>query len=373
MAAMIFLRNGNRMLARLILLGALTMAGLAVAQSAEPAVPVQRQWVPIPRVQGHLTAFDLGVVINTADPYSVAVGEYYVQKRGIPQEQVLRVELPLRSSLNVAEFGVLYAQIRDFMGPQVQALALAWTQPFAVDCNSITSALTLGLEPEACRNGCAVSKPSRFFNSPSSRPFTDLGLRPSMLLASRSIESAQALIDRGVASDGSLGKRGAPPANAVFVNTADAARSVRTRLFPPAGPMGRLGATVVLANGATASPLRRVIVYQTGVTRENAIDNRQWLPGALADHLTSFGGQLLDGSGQMSVLEWLESGATASYGTVSEPCNHLQKFPHPQVLLLNYVQGATAIEAYWRSVAWPAQGVFVGEPLAAPFSRSLNR
>ena len=28
-----------------------------------------------------------------------------------------------------------------------------------------------------------------------------------------------------------------------------------------------------------------------------------------------------------------------------------------------------ALEAYWRSVAWPAQGVFVGEPLAAPFGR----
>lgn len=95
----------------------------------------------------------------------------------------------------------------------------------------------------------------------------------------------------------------------------------------------------------------------------------QWLPGALADHLTSAGGQLLGGHAQMSVLDWLESGATASYGTVSEPCNHLQKFPHPQVLLLHYLQGASALEAYWRSVAWPAQGVFVGAPLAAPFAR----
>ncbi|NBW50907.1 MAG: TIGR03790 family protein [Betaproteobacteria bacterium] len=92
-------------------------------------------------------------------------------------------------------------------------------------------------------------------------------------------------------------------------------------------------------------------------------------PGALADHLTSFGGQLNNTTGQMTALEWLEAGVTASYGTVSEPCNHWQKFPHPQVLLLNYLQGATALEAYWRSVAWPAQGVLVGEPLAAPFGR----
>ena len=71
------------------------------------------------------------------------------------------------------------------------------------------------------------------------------------------------------------------------------------------------------------------------------------------------------------MLAWIASGATASYGTVSEPCNHLQKFPHPQVLLLHYLQGSTAIEAYWKSVAWPQQGLFVGEPLAAPYARPL--
>jgi uncharacterized protein (TIGR03790 family) len=108
-------------------------------------------------------------------------------------------------------------------------------------------------------------------------------------------------------------------------------------------------------------------LYQTGLTHVPHPDQVKWLPGALADHLTSFGGGLLEASGQMSALEWLESGATASYGTVSEPCNFVQKFPHPQILLLNYTQGATAIESYWRSVAWPAQGVFIGEPLAAPF------
>lgn len=369
MATMTFLRFAALCITRLVLLGAVHGVACAAVEAEKSSQPVQRQWVPIARIQGHLTAADLGVVINTADPYSVEVGEYYVRKRGIAPEQVLRVELPVRNSLNVAEFGALYAQIRDFMGPQVQALALAWTQPFAVECNSITSAITLGLEPEACRNGCAASKPSRYFNHPTARPFDDLGLRPSMLLASRSVDSAKALIDRGVASDGTLGKRGAPLANAVFVNTNDAARSVRTRLFPPAGPVVRAGVNVVLAQGDDTQALRRVILYQTGVVAQSHIDTKQWLPGALADHLTSFGGQLMDGAGQMSVLEWLESGATASYGTVSEPCNHLQKFPHPQVLLQNYVQGATAVEAYWRSVAWPGQGVFVGEPLAAPFNR----
>jgi uncharacterized protein (TIGR03790 family) len=330
------------------------------------AQPVAR-WIAVPRVQGHLTASDIGLVINTADPYSVAVGAYYQQQRGIPAQQVLRVELPVRATLTLAEFDAFAARVREAMGAQVLGLALAWTQPYAVECNSITSAMTLGFQPDLCKRTCAPSKLSPYFNNGSSRPFTELGLRPSMLLASRDIAGGRALIDRGVASDHTLAKPRATPANAVFVNTNDKARNVRSVLFPPEGLLASRGVQVAVRDADNAAALQRVFLYQTGLVRMDAIDKSQWLPGALADHLTSSGGRLL-GTSQMSVLDWLDSGATASYGTVSEPCNHLQKFPHPQILLLNYVQGATALEAYWRSVAWPAQGVFVGEPLAAPFA-----
>ncbi len=33
-----------------------------------------------------------------------------------------------------------------------------------------------------------------------------------------------------------------------------------------------------------------------------------------------------------------------------------------------YIRGNSLIEAYWKSVAWPGQGIFVGEPLAKPFA-----
>jgi uncharacterized protein (TIGR03790 family) len=96
------------------------------------------------------------------------------------------------------------------------------------------------------------------------------------------------------------------------------------------------------------------------------LESLHFLPGALADHLTSYGGQLTD-STQMSSLRWLEAGATASYGTVVEPCSHPQKFPLPVVAMLVYGGGATAIEAYWKSVRTPGQGNFYGEPLARPW------
>lgn len=79
-------------------------------------------------------------------------------------------------------------------------------------------------------------------------------------------------------------------------------------------------------------------------------------------------GDLL-GSQQMSSLRWLDAGAAASYDTVSEPCNYWQKFPNPLVLLRHYLAGETVIEADWKSLAWPMQGVVIGEPLAAPYRR----
>ncbi|ALT76514.1 TIGR03790 family protein [Paucibacter sp. KCTC 42545] len=322
----------------------------------------------MPRLQGRITAAELGLVINTADPYSVAVGEYYARRRGIPEAHVLRLPLPVRASLTIDEFEALQAQIKSKLGPEVQGLALAWTQPFAVVCNSITGALALGYQAELCSNGCAPSKPSPYFSYQGAKPFGDLGLRPSMLLAARTVESAQALIERGIAADQSL--PGFLPANAYFVSTADTARNVRSTLFPPASSLRGLGVDAHTPAHKELPPLRRTLIYQTGLAVVPGLDQVDWLPGALADHLTSFGGQLerRPDSGQMSALDWLEAGATASYGTVSEPCNHRQKFPHPQVLLLSYVQGLSALEAYWHSVLWPGQGVFIGEPLAAPFA-----
>ena len=320
--------------------------------------------------QGRLTAADLGLLINTADPYSVTVGEAYARRRGIPQANVLRVNLPLRASLSLAEFEELNVQVRSHFGTAVQALALAWTQPYAVECNSITAALAMGFQPQICKQTCAPSQASAYFNHVGTRPFTELGIRPTMMLAARDVDGALALIERGIAADHSLPSIFLP-ANAWFISTPDAARTVRAALFPPQG-MLRPWHVDVRRESSTALPptLPRTLIYQTGLARVENLQAMDWLPGALADHLTSFAGQLdrAPGVGQMTALEWLDAGATASYGTVSEPCNHLQKFPHPQVLLATYVRGATAIEAYWRSVAWPGQGVFVGEPLAAPFA-----
>lgn len=323
----------------------------------------------MPRLTGRLQAADIGLVINTADPYSVAVGAHYIAARRLQPAQVLRLALPVRGTLRHEEFEVLRAAVAEHFGAATQALALAWTAPYAVACNSITGALALGFDGALCEHSCGASRPSSYFNSPSSRPLAQHGWRPSMLLAAPGIAEARALIDRGVAADGSLVLRARPPVSALLMSSGDAPRGVRAALYPPPAWLPALGVELRVVPASELAAARRVLVAMTGSARLALDPAPDWVPGALADHLTSVGGDLSGQHSQSTVLEWIASGATASHGTVSEPCNHVQKFPHPQVLLLHYLQGSTAIEAYWKSVAWPQQSLFVGEPLAAPFAR----
>lgn len=345
-------------------------AGNGGASAASAAATPVRRWIsPVPRVFGRLGPKDLGLIINEDDPYSVQVGAYYAKARRIPADQILRVSLPLKPSLSPQEFEAFSKKVDAFYGSRVQGLALAWKQPFSVDCNSITGALAMGYDGRLCSKTCDKSRPSSYFGSISTKPYKDHHIRPGMLLAAKDVEGAKALIDRGVRSDGTLGLRGAPPVDVHFVTTSDSVRSVRQVFFPPAGPEPKVGLNVFLDQTDALRNVDRVLIYMTGKATVEGLDTVDFVPGALADHLTSFGGKLDDPHGQMSVLSWIEAGATASYGTTSEPCAHVQKFPNPQALLLFYIQGATALEAYWKSVMWPQQGLFVGEPLAAPYGR----
>ncbi|CAF2609724.1 unnamed protein product [Rotaria sp. Silwood2] len=126
---------------------------------------------------------------------------------------------------------------------------------------------------------------------------------------------------------------------------------------------------VVTAN--TISETTDVLFYFQGLHAVNDIATNKYPPGAVADHLTSYGGMLTDSS-QMSALEFIAGGATRSFGTVSEPCSWTQKFPNPQFTIQHYTKGETLIESYWKSILQVFQGVFVGEPLANPWRKQLS-
>jgi len=92
-----------------------------------------------------------------------------------------------------------------------------------------------------------------------------------------------------------------------------------------------------------------------------------YAPGAISEHLTSYGGvlgQLLNVS-QTALTEWLRWGACGSTGTVVEPTALWQKFPHAR-MHSHYFRGSTFAEAVYQSVKTPVELMVAGDPLMQP-------
>jgi uncharacterized protein (TIGR03790 family) len=331
---------------------------------------------------------EIAVLINDNDPQSVEVANYYQEKRGIPSQNMIHLNfdqnkiypgLPLNNyGIDPADFAALKAQADAAAGPNIQAFVLTWTKPYSIAAfnyytanYSITSAFTFGIDADyLAANSCGNMPINPYYDSASTRPYSDYKIRPTMMLAGTSAANVKVMIDKAVMADRTL-----PRGNGWFVNTADAARS---------GPRSSdFRATVQAWNRPEALSMhyydhatngginevtntKDILFYETGLARANGITSNTYLPGAVADHLTSSGGVLF-GTDQMSVLRWLEAGLSASYGTVTEPCAYSAKFPQASVLVKNYFLGNTVNEAYLKSVQSPAQGVFVGDPLTRPF------
>ena len=310
-----------------------------------------------------LSPQELAVIVNDSDPLSVRIGAYYQRARGIPEQNVLHVAFaPGRASMSREEFASVKASVDADTPAQVQAYAITWSSPWRVGCMSVTSAFAFGFDPRLCSSRrCATTRPSPLFRSATNSPWTAFNIRPTMAIAATGFEAARALIDRGVQSDDTR-----PPGTAYLVVTGDKARDVRSVHFTATERRMDRWITTEIVHSPALQNRDDVLFYFTGATRVPFLDTLQFVRGAIADHLTSAGGKLT-GSRQMSALRWLEAGATGSYGTVVEPCNHPGKFPDPGLAMESYGAGRTLLEAYWQSVQQPGEGIFIGEPLAAPF------
>ncbi len=315
-----------------------------------------------------LSAAQLAIVYNQRDADSRELAERYARRRGIPAERVAAVALdPEAAAISAATFSAMREDLDTRLPDSIEAYALVWSKPYRVDCMSITSAFAFGYDKKYCASGCAPTATSPYYGSTSQAPYRDHGIRPAMLLSAGSFNDTVTLIDRGVTADTGVYSPGA----AYLVTTRDAARSTRTPRYRLAQQLFHKRLPVHLLDSEGITGVEDIMFYFIGRKRVPNLDRIGFRPGAAADHLTSSGGRL-DGSAQMSALEWLAAGATGSYGTVVEPCNFPQKFPDPPVMMGHYLNGDTLIEAYWKSVMWPGQGVFVGEPLARPFGGSAE-
>jgi uncharacterized protein (TIGR03790 family) len=305
----------------------------------------------------------LGVVYSSTNAASERVAQYYASQRKVPAANLVGLAVPDKAVINRDELTQLRTALLARLPSEVQSLVLIWSRPYAAGCMSITTAVAAGYRADFCEPGCGSTLRNPLFDTPGWLPADTAGWLPAMLLPSADEALARALIERGRKADGSQ-----PKGTVYLVRTDDHLRNVRAADYAQTEAVAGTRIRILERNTPIQDPLSAVFGYFTGVERVTELHRIEFLPGAAADHLTSVGGQL-GASAQMSALEWLRQGATGSYGSVSEPCNHVEKFPSPAVFLDHYLRGDTLLEAYWKSVAMPGQGLFIGEPLARPFVR----
>ncbi len=335
------------------------------------------------------------VVVNQASPNSVELGNYYCEKRQVPPQNVLRInwaggniawtrsefETILRAPLNAMLAARQLTNQIDYvlLSMDIPYRVTETGLPISSGINSTTSALYYGFKPDGlcptcpqCCPGCSLPAGSASAYAGSEGIFRQTPPISAgsnswlvMMLTANNLAQAKSVVDRGVASDFSF-----PTQNAYLLrvpdHNLDPFRSVRFPQFDDAVFEARVRNTAHLVrSNAFPSDVGEQLGSQFG--RAILYPLPAFTPGAMADNLTSFSGYLFEESGMIDALDYLVAGATASFGTVVEPCNYLEKFSAPR----NYfyqARGFTVAECYYQSVTNPHQGILVGEPLAAPFA-----
>lgn len=331
------------------------------------------------------------VVVNQNSTNSIQLGNYYCEKRGVPPQNLLRISWPgdninwTRTNLD----SVLRTPLNDMLtsrglSNQIEYVVLAMDIPYRVTentgspvtsgVNSTTAALFYGFKPDGCSTcalpSCNLAPGSAslyaesegiFRRTPPISAASNSWL--TILLTATNLAKAKALVDLGVMSDSTF------PTQTVFLaKSFDAVRSLRHLQADDAILNTRLRGNyrVVLTNVSGPSGLGPMLGFQNGV-QIFSVPPLAASPGAMVDNLTSYGGALFENPGHTTALDFIHNGATASYGTVVEPCAYAAKFPAAQ----NYfyqARGFSIAECYYQSLENPYQGILVGEPLAAPFA-----
>jgi uncharacterized protein (TIGR03790 family) len=318
------------------------------------------------------------LVVNQASSNSVELGNYYCERRQVPPENVLRIRWTGGNvSWNQSQFETnLLNPLVEMVAArkldaQVHYVVLSMDIPFQTTylqtINSTTAALFYGLKNAAGAEWASITNSyARSEQSfPAAKPQSAKG--PSFLttmITAKTLDQARAIVDQGVASDGL-----APNEPVIFAKTSDTLRNIRHRAFDNAildlRLMGR--PCTVRTNSNQTFGLTNLFGLQTGLANFS-VSPRMFVPGAIADSLTSHGGVIFGPNSQTTLLAFLQAGAAGSYGTVAEPTPNPDKFPDP-VVYFYQARGFSLAEAYYQSVFIPHEGLIVGEPLAAPYAR----
>lgn len=360
---------------------------------------------------------NLALVVNPDDPASMAVANCYVELRNLPPSNVFYVPWAIDArSTNGVKFRdlimkpVMEEVERRGLAGQIDYLAFSSGFPYLIDCApafegtefpkqarplaSLTSSAYLnqflvhGHPAMFALNSNSYFMPttggvttSRAFSSrqkwgADGKAVADNGMKYLICTAlgvthghGNKVDEIIASLRRSRAADGT-----APRGTIYYMQNNDIRSKTRHNDYPAAvKELAALGVKGAVQQGTAPKSADDVAGLTTGISHLLLGEaGCTLLPGAIVDNLTSSAGQMLlrkEGNPQTRISEFIRMGASGASGAVIEPYAIAAKFPSPAIHV-HYARGCSLGEAFYQSVAAPAQLLIIGDPLCQPWAIS---
>jgi uncharacterized protein (TIGR03790 family) len=333
------------------------------------------------------------VVVNKQSPVSIAIGEYYMGKRGIAADNLCTIDVPAEENIARARYETdIEAVIGKFLARKKlteSILYIVTTQgvPLRVPGTgekllntgaSVDSELTLLYQK---LHGAKIPLEGPFANpffqkrdSPFRHP--QIAIYMVTRLAGYDMNDMKALVDRALMAR-NAGR---------FVIDVRADNSTPGNQWLRAAAMLIPKDRVILDDSPKVlSGLKGVIGYASWGSndsdRKQRFLNFQWLPGAIATEFVSTDGRTFQrppsqwnvgkwndkstfffGSPQTLTADYIHEGASGASGQIDEP--YLAFCPRPDFVLPAYFEGRNLAESFYMGIAglsW--MNVVIGDPL----------
>jgi uncharacterized protein (TIGR03790 family) len=349
---------------------------LAAGCSAEPQAPA-----PAPTTAESRRVM---VIINQSSPESREIGAYYAARRGIPQENVLRIKTVTTETVTAADYP---SQIErpvkvalDKSKNEIDFIVLTKGVPirispgkgYSVDGHLAAMDLPFAPmeEPEREQLERALSP---YYNKNGSFSHKLYGFRLATRLDGYTVEHAKRLVDNSLA---------AQPHKGLFFF--DMAASRATGGSKPYNDMLKHAHEIMEAKdlqsrlettGSFIAPEEPLAGYASWGSNDAGFNldvyrRLRFRPGAIAETYVSTSGRTFNRTtgGQSLIADLIENGVTGVKGYVSEPYTFALAQPH--ILFDRYTAGFNLAESFYMAspiLKW--KDVVIGDPLCAPYKR----
>ena len=345
--------------------GVVTMSATVTGTSAGYAIHVLALSSAQAPPAGGIDPLDVTIVANSSDPSSAAMATAYASAWGISPSQIETVDMGTGHEATATHINDARAALAT-AGRQFTVLAMAFPSRTALG-QSITSAVTFGVRAV----GNLTVSP--LYGYSGLKPYTDKGVRPSMLLLSSSYIQAGNVLTGGtsysvLAKDQADLARGnaraaqTDPGLVVYDSRFDGS------IGEGANPCNQLSLGCNWVPGRL--PIDPVNMYFASLyTLEADSGAINFLPGHYGDHLTSTAGLLPTGAGQTPLTWHLDRGASATVGTVIEPWQGgagspgslVEQFVDITVFRPLFIGRVPVGIACWASVKCPDRSLIAGD------------